>query len=349
MERDAGFCSGSSENNDDYALDYSRDGQQSPTDTSEDSVEVKFTPISIPKNKRKSLEPCRVVTETNDYPLKKRIKYDEKLRVHKIESELQPTDSIQSIKDEDKSIEASHFRPWASVTKSPTIDTIMQCINPPTIPNPAEVLLRHPGVTTLHRLPNMHHNNVQEQPLALLAKKSKPFSTNTQEHKPMPIVKEFSETHIPSTSSKWPCIIDVTKPTDSITTTESLPPPIDEHCDRSINNGGGNTSSKLSQPRNYKNMTRERRIEANARERTRVHTISAAFDTLRRSIPSYSNTQKLSKLSVLRVACSYILTLSRIAGSDYSSDQSEPSIADCVEEVTKTIQTEGKIRKKKDE
>lgn len=96
-------------------------------------------------------------------------------------------------------------------------------------------------------------------------------------------------------------------------------------------------------------MTRERRIEANARERTRVHTISAAFDTLRHSIPSYSNTQKLSKLSVLRVACAYILTLSRIAGDDYTADHTEPSIADCLNDVTKTIQTEGKIRKKKDD
>lgn len=96
-------------------------------------------------------------------------------------------------------------------------------------------------------------------------------------------------------------------------------------------------------------MTRERRIEANARERTRVHTISAAYEKLRRAIPAYSNAQKLSKLSILRIACSYILTLSRMAGEDYSEDASEPSIADCVAMVTQTIQTEGKIRKKKDE
>ncbi|XP_044252672.1 protein atonal homolog 8 [Tribolium madens] len=95
--------------------------------------------------------------------------------------------------------------------------------------------------------------------------------------------------------------------------------------------------------RNYKNMTRERRIEANARERTRVHTISAAFDTLRRAIPSYSHNQKLSKLSVLRIACSYIMTLSSIVNGD------EGAAADCVDLVTKTIQREGKLRKKKDD
>lgn len=103
--------------------------------------------------------------------------------------------------------------------------------------------------------------------------------------------------------------------------------------------------------RNYKNMTRERRIEANARERTRVHTISAAFDTLRRSVPSYSHNQKLSKLSVLRIACSYIMTLtSELGGSGGGVGGEEvPPVAECTDLVTRTIQREGKLRKKKDE
>ncbi|KAG7312051.1 hypothetical protein JYU34_001496 [Plutella xylostella] len=90
-------------------------------------------------------------------------------------------------------------------------------------------------------------------------------------------------------------------------------------------------------------MTRERRIEANARERTRVHTISAAFDTLRRSVPSYSHNQKLSKLSVLRIACAYISALSAVIEPD-SAD-----LSSAVEAVTQTIHTEGKLRKKKDD
>ncbi|XP_050677238.1 transcription factor ATOH8 [Leptidea sinapis] len=101
-------------------------------------------------------------------------------------------------------------------------------------------------------------------------------------------------------------------------------------------------SDKKREQRNYKNMTRERRIEANARERTRVHTISAAFDTLRRAIPSYSHNQKLSKLSVLRIACAYISALS-------SATEPDADLADAVEKVTQTIHTEGKLRKKKDE
>lgn len=108
------------------------------------------------------------------------------------------------------------------------------------------------------------------------------------------------------------------------------------------------------QQRNYKNMTRERRIEANARERTRVHTISAAFDTLRRAIPAYSHNQKLSKLSVLRIACSYIMTLSKILqdkdGEVMTTRNNGPTDLDgCIELVSRTIQTEGKLRKRKDD
>ncbi|CAG9564511.1 unnamed protein product [Danaus chrysippus] len=100
--------------------------------------------------------------------------------------------------------------------------------------------------------------------------------------------------------------------------------------------------TKPREQRNYKNMTRERRIEANARERTRVHTISAAFDTLRRSVPSYSHNQKLSKLSVLRIACAYIAALS-------AATEPNAQLAEAVEKVTHTIHTEGKLRKKKDD
>lgn len=112
---------------------------------------------------------------------------------------------------------------------------------------------------------------------------------------------------------------------------------------------GQTETQQQQQQRNYKNMTRERRIEANARERTRVHTISAAFDTLRRAVPAYSNNQKLSKLSVLRIACSYIMTLSNIVNTPEGEPTTSPSLGACVDLVSRTIQTEGKLRKKKDE
>ncbi|VDL95778.1 unnamed protein product [Schistocephalus solidus] len=51
------------------------------------------------------------------------------------------------------------------------------------------------------------------------------------------------------------------------------------------------------------------RVKANARERLRVHTIGAAFETLRRSVPTAGSSTRLSKLAVLRIAASYIETL----------------------------------------
>lgn len=111
---------------------------------------------------------------------------------------------------------------------------------------------------------------------------------------------------------------------------------------------GSNHIHHHRKPRkNYKNMTRERRVEANARERTRVHTISAAFDALRRAVPSYSYNQKLSKLAILRIACTYIMALARLADVDCSAEPSVPlTFADCVDLCTRTIQTEGRARRR---
>ncbi|XP_068210276.1 uncharacterized protein net [Palaemon carinicauda] len=143
----------------------------------------------------------------------------------------------------------------------------------------------------------------------------------------------------------------------AVASTSAPPPPPDVDDDLQTTSLAGDddeTIHTLLQPnkqkqRNYKNMTRERRIEANARERNRVHTISAAFEKLRTSVPAYSHNQKLSKLSVLRIACSYILLLSRLAGHDYSEGETEPSLGECVDLTTRTIQVEGKAKKKRDE
>ncbi|KAK8768494.1 atonal bHLH transcription factor 8-like protein net [Amblyomma americanum] len=98
--------------------------------------------------------------------------------------------------------------------------------------------------------------------------------------------------------------------------------------------------------RNYKGMTRQRRIEANARERSRVHTISAAFEALRRAVPAYADNQKLSKLAILRIAAAYIVALARLNEQDYSCDQRAPSFAECTDLCTRTIQAEGKARRR---
>ncbi|GBL64968.1 Protein atonal 8 [Araneus ventricosus] len=108
----------------------------------------------------------------------------------------------------------------------------------------------------------------------------------------------------------------------------------------------GRTNRAVGRPRNYKSMSRQRRIEANARERTRVHTISAAFENLRRAVPAYAHNQKLSKLAILRIASAYIVALACLSEQDYSEEQSQPTLADCVEQCTRTIQAEGRSRRR---
>ncbi|CAN0150852.1 unnamed protein product [Lampetra planeri] len=90
-----------------------------------------------------------------------------------------------------------------------------------------------------------------------------------------------------------------------------------------------------------------RRLLANARERTRVHTISAAFEALRQQVPCYSYGQKLSKLAILRIACSYILALAKLANEDYSGEPGGLSFSECVEQCTRTLQAEGRAKKRK--
>lgn len=97
----------------------------------------------------------------------------------------------------------------------------------------------------------------------------------------------------------------------------------------------------------HKGLNRSRRIVANARERNRVHTISAAFEGLRRAVPCYSHNQKLSKLAILRIACSYILALANLADLDYSPNQKKLSFSECVDLCTMTLQAEGRSKRKK--
>ncbi|XP_076990984.1 transcription factor ATOH8 isoform X2 [Tamandua tetradactyla] len=97
-----------------------------------------------------------------------------------------------------------------------------------------------------------------------------------------------------------------------------------------------------------KALQQTRRLLANARERTRVHTISAAFEALRKQVPCYSYGQKLSKLAILRIACNYILSLARLADLDYSADRSNLSFSECVQRCTRTLQAEGRAKKRKE-
>ncbi|CAH0564507.1 unnamed protein product [Brassicogethes aeneus] len=261
---DMGFCSGE---------DYLESDIHSPTDTSEDSLEVKITPIQSFKKRK--------IQDTFSGPLKKRM-------CLKVKAE-----------------EIHPFRPWSPQKSS-------ECM---IVKNSAPI----PGY---FRPPSP----VCEEPVALVKK----VKTESVKNETCDIVKEVPRVPV------HPVVTNLTTvETEKVifNSAESFP---------ALQSQSKKNDTRREQ-RNYKNMTRERRIEANARERTRVHTISAAFDTLRKSIPSYSHNQKLSKLSVLRIACSYIMTLSSIVSEDDKTTEEH------VDMVTKTIQREGKLRKKKDD
>lgn len=208
----------------------------------------------------------------------------------------------------------------------------------------------------------------QEEPLALIKKPSK---------------AEMSEKSVPMNymlAKKMASLKENHQPF-LMTTSDD----INETSDSSVKKGNkkstGNTEKTTQQQRNYKNMTRERRVEANARERQRVHTITAAFDTLQSLIPSPEdvdtnnskspssssssdvdssscinnnnllsnlNNQKLSKLSIIKIATSYIMLLSRMAGYDYSEDKSAPSIEECVKKCSELLTQETKVKRSRD-
>ncbi|XP_061666824.1 neurogenic differentiation factor 2-like [Syngnathoides biaculeatus] len=80
----------------------------------------------------------------------------------------------------------------------------------------------------------------------------------------------------------------------------------------------GDKSSKKRGPKKRKTSaarverSKVRRVKANARERTRMHDLNSALDNLRKVVPCYSKTQKLSKIETLRLAKNYILALGEI-------------------------------------
>ncbi|KAL4239968.1 myoblast proliferation [Mactra antiquata] len=187
-----------------------------------------------------------------------------------------------------------------------------------TLPPGMSGLPTMPGLS----VPKLPPRNCSSQDLDM---KQTTQTSNSREHEsPVPSKKSFNS--LPNSSSP--------KQQTNIE---------DDADDDSPDNSRDNKRNR----KNYKNMTRERRVEANARERSRVHTISAAFEGLRRAVPSYSYNQKLSKLAILRIACSYINALSKLAdGDEDSSSINNTSFAECVDNCTRTIQTEGKARRR---
>lgn len=109
--------------------------------------------------------------------------------------------------------------------------------------------------------------------------------------------------------------------------------------------GGKRSKTNAKKDTTWRQNSRTRRLVANARERSRIHILSDAFENLRRAVPSYSEDQKLSKLAILKLATYYISALANLAESD-TSTRSLKQFADCVAHCTKALQTEGRSRRK---
>lgn len=344
-----------------------------------------MTPISIPKNKRKTHEPLKVIaSDTADVPLKKRIKYEPRFY-----------DNLQKTKIEMDDNSFGPRVPPSGAIDLPLLD--LSTTQSATAMDPAKVLVRHPGVTTLHRskysvFSDDAHDLSSAHSVETKNTNSRPNSNSSNDNNSNINSRNsisHSETLLTIEKNGMQKVAAVAVAEDDQTTIQNIhemkkdstkgmnvSPPSGDTIELAPSTttkmlASGNSANddyedpiafaaecsefattmennRPPQQRNYKNMTPKRRIEANARERTRVQTISAAYKTLRQAIPSYSNTQKLTKLSLLRVARAYIVTLSRIAGNEYSTDHDEPTIAERLDDATKTMQTEGKIRKKKD-
>lgn len=287
------------------AMDLIDNNPHSPTDSSEDSVEVKVEAIAF-RSKRKLTEPRRL----HDGPLKKRA----------------------CIRAED----TAPFRPWSlSPPKSTSSSTSLSPSATVSAPPPRQYF-RPPS-------PPPQEARILAPPQPI----SPPQTIRIPIHPKHSATSGETDEALSASGVQFPKLkVPVSKSTIKDIKKEKIAKPsqdLEGEDDHMLDDAyASSKDNQRKEQRNYKNMTRERRIEANARERTRVHTISAAFDTLRHAVPAYSHSQKLSKLSVLRIACSYIMTLSNLL-------EDSPDVAESVENVSRTIQREGKLRKKKDE
>jgi hypothetical protein len=92
-------------------------------------------------------------------------------------------------------------------------------------------------------------------------------------------------------------------------------------------------------------LTYNKRLQANARERQRVHNLTAAFEALRQVIPMYGGQPKLSRLSILRIACSYVLVLGALNEIDFSEGQNAYTLNESFHLLSCTILNELKRKK----
>jgi hypothetical protein len=198
---------------------------------------------------------------------------------------------------------------------------------------PIEIDSNHVVISTIAVTPPMSHSN--------------PIKRSRKSAHPSKTIKTSVESSLMTQLTNKTSIIQIDEPTTTSTDDELSNLPHFGNIDEQENN-----ESDDETPITYQNVSSKRprlsydkRLEANARERERVHNLTAAFEALRQVIPMYGDQPKLSRLSILRIACSYVLVLGALNEIDFSEGQNAYTFNECFHMLSSTILNELKRKK----
>uniref|UniRef100_A0A5S6Q446 BHLH domain-containing protein n=1 Tax=Trichuris muris TaxID=70415 RepID=A0A5S6Q446_TRIMR len=101
------------------------------------------------------------------------------------------------------------------------------------------------------------------------------------------------------------------------------------------------TRSKAKSPETVAVQRKVRRVKANNRERSRMHSLNDALDRLREVLPVMPDDNRLTKIETLRMAHNYILALTKIlsASEEEGGSSSSPSSYLCNTAINTPVQT----------
>jgi hypothetical protein len=199
-----------------------------------------------------------------------------------------------------------------------------------------------------------NHPIISPAPITSLVSHSNPIKRSRKSAHPSKTIKIAIESSVIDQLTKQTSMTQIEEPiTNSTSTDDELSNlPHFSNIDEQENNEEDGAASDEETPITYLNLTSKRprltydkRLEANARERERVHNLTAAFEALRQVIPMYGDQPKLSRLSILRIACSYVLVLGALNEIDFSEGQNAYTFNECFHMLSSTILTELKRKK----
>lgn len=180
---------------------------------------------------------------------------------------------------------------------------------------------------------------------------SKPVKRSRKSAHPSKTIQTTTESSLLNPLTTQSSIIPLEEPRTTSTSTDEEFSNLSLHFTR-LDENESTISDEEETPVTYSNLSVKRprlsydkRLEANARERERVHNLTAAFEALRQAIPMYGDQPKLSRLSILRIACSYVLVLGSLNEIDFSEGQNAYTFNECFHMLSSTILNELKRKK----